>query len=149
MGTGKERKDKIEVVAEWTRPDLLALDSDLKKQKEKEGKRLRWVVTENLETKKYDGWNPVQAKEKKQHDPQSGSQLTSGIQRREMTLCEMPEELAEKRNRHFQEESSSQVRKLVDDVDEAIDRAQHALRHSGMSKKEAEEFVFGRLSIQR
>ena len=52
MGTGKERKDKIEVVAEWTRPDLLALDSDLKKQKEKEGKRLRWVVTENLETKK-------------------------------------------------------------------------------------------------
>jgi hypothetical protein len=72
----------------------------------------RWVRLDNLDKAMVEGWDPVKGVNKGKEEPPpilllDGTQIDSAIRKRNLILCKMPKELADKRNAYYQARTDS------------------------------------------
>lgn len=79
------------------------------------GKRLRWVRKTDLDRKTAEGWTPIKESDSIKRTIIDGTQMDSTIQKRELILCEMPEDLAKARDAFFAEKTNSALQGSVDE----------------------------------
>lgn len=104
------RSKSTKVTEPWKPASILSVI------KRKEGMRDRWVRKDLLDKKVLEGWEPVQsgAETAPTLTLLDGTQLDRTVQKRNLILCRMPEELAVNRNKYFQ--------KLTDESEEIPSR---------------------------
>jgi len=79
------------------------------------GKRLRWIRKTDLDRKMAEGWEPVQGQDKTERTVIDGAQADSKIIKRELILCNMPEEMAKSRDAYYAEKTNSALESSVDE----------------------------------
>lgn len=93
---------EVSITREWQPPNALRVDD------KDPSKAYRWVDKDKIEQKKYQGWNPVDEGKVKYAGP-DGQQADGRVHYRELILCDMPKEMAESRNRYYQERANRAV----------------------------------------
>ncbi|MBU0959739.1 MAG: hypothetical protein KKB31_07370 [Nanoarchaeota archaeon] len=119
----------------------MAIDPEIKEKLDKQGFRPRWIITDEISERKLDGYLPIQGREKTRIDKHGNPSVSSRIERREMTLAAVPEEMARKMEKMNDDEIKERRKQLQDDITVAVDETKSALRRKGMSKREVEETI--------
>ncbi len=137
-----ETKELKSEVKKPTQPWKPASYLNVPKELRKPGFRLRWVVKDQLEKKKEEGWTPVVrtggranalAPEKTVID---GTQIDTTVQKRTLILCEMPEETAKAREEFFAKLTEDSVEAMKNKFVEETTVPGHGSRAYGSVKIE-------------
>lgn len=85
----------------------------------KPGFRRKWVRKDKLAKALMEGWVKVEGKDEIEQTLLDGSQSGSQIIKRNLVLCEMPEEMGKSRDAYFQQQTDELMPASVDKFKEA------------------------------
>ena len=108
------KKDELnKPTTPWQPASILLVPDSIKSKYP--GKRLRWVRKSDLDRKTAEGWTPIKESDTLKRTVIDGAQLDSTLQKRELILCMMDEELAKSRDAYYASKTKGALQSSVDE----------------------------------
>lgn len=120
-------------------PDLLRLPPAVKEDLEKRGLHALLVAPENVDLRRWEGYEVVERPDVPDTKLQPGkdaTQVDRTVRTREMVAMAIPKEKYEAMVKAEQAEIDRRARKIQETLDSGLDKIKHAAKRSGMSDRE-------------